>query len=356
MNHPFIKEMAGAYYNDFQLRSSNIWENKQAAINEISSEMIGLMENLKLDDIDIYVSLHEDFDPGHQQQILYSLIHQYLNESHGLYDDVYEDVDLTAYDTPEAFLYEYYTGEFIQEFAVGPALLGAFGGALAIIAGYKKISRAGWKILATLNDVNKKIAKTIDGLTKSGKIKQAILVHNSEACYKKCGVKPNEVSRWAGMALSSNVMVTPESRKQAVCLTECYLQWTIQNVTFLAKAYADCLRGTGERGNEINDIIAILSHPPSSHVCKSYFDLLKQHYDNFKDTIEVIFKDDPNLANQWNMHYKKVLEQNLKVGAPKFNQKPPRVGKEYSTPGGQNNQRQNNQGGYSRNQFGGFRR
>ncbi len=307
MNHPFIKSMSEAYYNDFNLNSLNIWKTKQQAINELSNELIGLMNNLKLEDENLYIELHENSDMGFNQKVLYNLLDNYLSEIYNINSDILEFDDLTKYKTSE---------EFLLNYSEGVMLGAAVGGLLSIligIANYKKLSKVQWHILTKLNDLNKKVATFINKKTLSGKVKQAVFNNNTQTCYKKCNVKDSEVTAWAGISLNSNSLVPTYAAKQVDCLIECYLLTMLQNIEFLCESYSNCLKGSGERGKDINDIMLLLSPVSSEGICKPYFKLLKEHYVVFREAVEVLFED-PQKRDEWNQKYKSVLSQQLKLG------------------------------------------
>lgn len=346
MNHPYIRQMCEAYYNDMQLGKSKIWKDKDSSVSELFSEMVGLMNNLKLEDEPAYFEIHT-LGTGQQQKILYFLMTEYMSQKYDMFN-IIEDVDVARYESAEAFIMDSFAGGIGQMIGgagnvVGGAARATFGvlgsasaaaaanpatavlgiavSIIAFIALYKQISKAGWSILSALNTANKAVAQFINEKTRSGRVKRAILVNNLDTCFKRCNIDPNNLSRWAGMALTNSILSTPKAKQQADCLSYCYLDWTLNQVGVIAKGYADCVRGSGERGTDISDITIFLQTPVNA--CKDYHSLIVRHHSDYNDAIEVLFQSDSGIREQWRRKYNEELQKALSSGGrPNPTQRP----------------------------------
>lgn len=340
MDRPFLTLMCDSFYDDAHLYNSKIWTNKTEAINELKSEMFTLMDNVKLEDKPFYIALHENLNRIQQQKIIYLLLSEYVMQKFGG-KSIFEEVDLTSFETPEQFLLSEsasFLGGLSSIFtgadsivggastAAGGALqsatavasglgftgslAGVLGGLILAITMYKGLSRVGWASLTALNKINIHISDFIHHLTRSGKVKRAIFHVNADECYRRCNIDPQDLSRWVGLALSGKIFSTPKSREQSGCLSICYLNWNLKQVEVLASSYKECLINTGERSDQMNDLSVFLQSPAST-VCQAYYNLLKQHYDAFKDAVEVIFRQNTGDIELWMRKYKDILNNAL---------------------------------------------
>ena len=351
MDRPFIKLMCESYYNDLNLSKVDLFKDRNKIINEFYDELSTLMENVKIEDEDLYYEIFKELDRGSHKNLSYFLITDYLTHKYNMFETV--DIDLSSFNTPEQYLLEYYNPTMAPDVignvlgvgsslpsaganpgAVGaamdaamsnaasslvsiPAVLGGIATMLAVIGFWKNISRAGWKALTALNDMNKKVSDIIHNLTRSGKVKQALFVTNADICWKKCNYKPEELSRFVGFVLSGRYVVTTKAEKQVDCLAACYLNWTLQQVGALCQGYVKCLEATGERDVKLNDLNVFL-HQPAGAECKKYYDILKQHHDDFFDSIAVIFQSNPTNCEYWKRKYYQMLHDHLSnVSAPR---------------------------------------
>ena len=275
MDRPFLSLMCDSFYNDAHIKDFKIWESKEHAINELKSELFNLMDNVKLEDKDFYVSLHKDLDRSQQQKITYLLLSEYMSQKFSG-KSIYESVDLTQYDNLEQFLLSedggalgalgalwdgfgnlasgsaHAVGGLTSAAGAGLNAVGSVGNAVAgagtatalgltgtmmvslatmaiLIVAYKGLSRVGWASLSALNKTNQIISDFVHNLTRSGKVKRAVFHVNVDECYRKCNIDPKDLSRWVGLALSGKSFSTPLARDQAACLSTCYLNWNLKH-------------------------------------------------------------------------------------------------------------------------------
>ena len=335
MDRNFVKIMTESFYNDFELKQYNILENRQTIIQEIVQEINGLMDNLKLEDDETFYHVHEELSRSQQQHLIYSVIVEHLFDKYGLFEQI-KLLENKQFDTKEEFITELggalaapdFTVDFIsggQYHNIGevlrassPALSLGFTGVLSLgvliaaICYWKQISNVGWKTLSSLNDLNKKISEKIHNYTKQGKIKNILFANNVDYCWKECGLNPKMLSRFIGFAFHNDKLYTGEARDQADCLSVCYLKWTLDQVKVLCSAYVSCLENTGERDKVLTDINIFLQNPTTG-ICNEYYKLLKKHYEDYQDAIDVIFRDQHDLKERYKQEYQKILHNTLKT-------------------------------------------
>lgn len=320
MNRQFIKEMCEAYYSDKGLKKFDF--DKEEMLTVLYNEVINCIENLKIEDSEAYVSLNEDVSVSAKQNIIYSLLDQFVHENiDSSFPSIWNihPVKFEESSSPE---------EYLSEIALTTLGGGVLAMTAGIIAAWKPLSRIAWNALKKLNALNKTVTEMVHKSTVSGKVKQTILVNNLDQCFKSCGIDPKKVSALAGFAVDNRALTSEKSIKQVRCLTKCYLDWTVTQVQFLAEAYINCLKGTGEYDNDINSLTVFLKQTPRG-VCKQYYDILSKHRDEFRDVVSYIFRNDRDKLTYWYKVYDDALGASLS-------------GKNNHRPNSRNNNRFNN--------------
>lgn len=275
-----------SYYSDSEVVKS-IYPSRKEFVNDIYPEIQTIIEACRLEEQDTYLDLYNNYDYGKKQKILYTLIEQ------SLYDRY-----------PDQF--PFYTENFDQLFqesfagiATGMSALG-LGSLLAyVLSQTTPVKKIAWTVMAKFQAVNEKIHKFITNITKSGRVKLSIVFNNADECYQKCGInKKEDISQFIGGSLSGVKhgdrivdLETGKGRTQAYCLTSCYVNWSLKQVETLMQSYLNCLRTTGERGFELNDIKLMLMTAPSSSMCDPYFKLLKEHKKAYDDLLDIVCAD-----------------------------------------------------------------
>lgn len=290
MDLKFIKLMVESYYNDSQIVKS-IYANKNEFINDIYTEIESIISSCRIEDKDVYLELY-DLDKGKQQKILYTLIEQSLYDR---YPDQFSFY-ISDYDK----LYDIVINESLSGLAAGALGLGLSGLLLGIASQTTPVNKIKWSIMSKFQQINERIHKFITSLTKSGRVKTAIVFNNANECYQKCGIHDqNEISNFINGSLrnpgssTDNILhlETTKGREQAHCLTTCYLKWSLNQVSVLLQSYLNCLRQTGQRGFDMNDIKSTLMTTPTSKICEPYFKLLKDHRKQFEEVLDVVCKN-----------------------------------------------------------------
>lgn len=335
MNRPFVKLMCESYYNDAKLKNSNIWSKKDDAVLELQIEINSLMETVKMEDEDLYFYLHKEYTESQSQKLIYSLLNEHMLEKYGdgnPYDRILtadEAISIINEDGGATAIGGMFAGAASALSMAGGIATGGLliGGILTVIAilKWKQVSRLQWAALDGLNVINQKISAMIGDFTKAGRVKRAIFVNTVDDCWKKCGIKPEEISALVGFALKSQSFSSPEADKQADCLSSCYLNWTLSQIIVLCEGYVKCLQSTGERTGELTDLNIFLDRPAGS-ACSAYYDIIKKHHADYMDAIDIIFHDEPSLKENWKRRYHEALSLGLKSDRGS-----PRVGKDYDS-------------------------
>jgi hypothetical protein len=76
----------------------------------------------------------------------------------------------------------------------------------------------------------------------------------------------------------------------------------------LLNGYITCLRQTGERGNDLNDI-KINLNLPSNDICQPYLELINDHRAVFKDVLDVICRNTQE-REEYMRKYTAILNKN----------------------------------------------
>lgn len=284
--------MVESYYNDNSALLKMIYPTKYSFVDDIYTEIESILSTCRLEDLETYLELYNDYDKGQQQKILYALI------EYSLYDRFPDQFPL--YETNYDELYNrVIINESLAGFTAGFLSILFIAAAAAVFTHTTPFNKVKWSIMTKFQEINEKIHKFIKDSTKKGRVKLALTFNNAEECYQKCKIKDkSDISVFIGggyrQADSNDSIVnfeTPKSREQAHCLTTCYLRWSLNQIDLLLQSYITCLRSTGERGVDMSDIAAALTSAPSSKMCDPYWKLLKDHRDNFKDVLDVVCKD-----------------------------------------------------------------
>lgn len=298
MNRSYIKEMCDAFYKDYALfENADILPREQLLV-EMERELNATMDNLYLEDLEVYNQIFE-FDRGTQQKIIYDLLNEYMKENYDV-DVKYGDID----------------PELINEIDISGGWI--TGAALAIagaIIGWGVISRTAWNAASILNKASNKINELVAELTKSGRVKRAVFNVNIEQCMRKCGIaKKSDISNFVGMAMSGTFVVSRNAQKQATCLAHCYLVWMTNNIEMLASGYARCLRLSGASADsDLSSTNVFISAVPSME-CKAYYEALEEHYNAFKDAVDIFTKTTDKSKQEIMASYNKALDTGLKDG------------------------------------------
>lgn len=337
MDLHYIKMITESYYNDHP-NIQHLYKTRKDYVNDIFEEIKTIIAGARLENYQIYQEL-QSYDKRDQQKILYHLIEM------SLYDRFPKDIKLYCEQEDYDKIYEAYLNESILTISAATGL-----GVLLLNLLWRTtpISKVRWNALNTFDAVNEKIHKLISKFTKESRVNTAIMYNNAQKCYNECGIKDTKTDfSWrlpaSLMSHSSdrhkdniNAFETVKSREQAYCLTNCYLDWSINQLGEFASNIVTCLRNTGERGNELSDINIDLFEVPSNSICKPYFDIFKDYKKYFIDALDVVCKDSTE-KEVYLRKYSEIL--NEKLGRSKINTDPhfdkDKIQKKFFTP--QNN-------------------
>lgn len=262
MDRPFIQKMCESYYSDFALGKTHIWENQPEAVSELSNEIFKIMENLKLEDIELYQDLFE-FNRQKQYRIVYSLLGEYMNESFS--DEV----------LPEE----------ITESALAAGVLGA--GLVGFAAGFKPISKVTCSAISKFGDTVDNIAKSISKFTTKFKIHKAIMFSDQDDCYRSCGMRDEkDLTRLTVLRGMTRIGIGSKSEQQIKCLTLCFFKTAIDLASSLANQYSQCISQSG-KSSPIG-LADILGQPPV-RTCKPIHSKLMELRSEFDNAIGLIY-------------------------------------------------------------------
>ena len=298
MDRPFILKMSESYYIDFDLNDTSIWSNRENAIFELSGEISKIMENLKLEDMELYEGLFT-YNRQKQYEIIYHLLTNYMNEEFS--DEVLQSSGL----------------ELIEEGFLTTM-------AIVIASAYmvKPISKYTVKTITGLSKLNDSISTWIRKTTSSQRVNNAILYSDYDDCLKQCGINgKKELSTFVVLSKVTGASINKESHDKAMCLTDCYLSTSVEIVKSLANAYKQCLKASGTDIRDLDSISTVLGHSLNSS-CKVFRDKLVTHRGEFDSAIKVIFSK-PTDRDLWIKKYEENLISGLKDDKSGFKSKQP---------------------------------
>lgn len=298
MDLKYLKSLCECYYTD-HLPIQKLYNNKTDFVNDIFEEMKNTFSNCRFENKEIDFDFNFNHDKIDQQKIVYNLIEM------ALYDRFPDDIKLYYDDQDYDNIYDHM---IITEIGILP-IMALVGVPLVVLTslGYQStgFNKLKWTTIVNFNKLNDKIHNLISTISASSRVKSAIIFNNSQSCYNSCGIKDLDKDlSWrigASMVNShtwknevSDLLTnfeTPKGREQAYCLTNCYLQWSLDQLEPLLNSYITCLYSVGERGNDLNDLKLNLLTIPSSSICKPYYTLLKDHQKLYCNIVEYISKD-----------------------------------------------------------------
>lgn len=295
MDRPFVKKMCESYYIDKQLDQSKIWNNKESCINELINEINAIIINTKIENDETYYE-SISYSRRHQQETIYNLLNEYLEDK---------------YNAPKE--------NVIREDFTGPEMMGLTGlffglASLVTAKWYGEISRAGYRIVNAFGKLNDKIHSFLKKRTAESRMKYAMLVSHLNICQRKCGID-NEKSLGAtvGMGLTGQAL-SGKSQTQANCIADCFLKYSIEQLKVLAGAYVDCLKNTGEKIEHLSDVSILLSKPMGDQ-CREYYDFLEKFNSDFREVLDVLFKENPRKRQDYMNLYNEILNDVARGGS-----------------------------------------
>lgn len=157
------------------------------------------------------------------------------------------------------------------------------------------------KFVATLAkgiaSITDKVGTFLSSQGKQEKLRYAIIYQNLEDCYKKAGVKPEQLSALHYVGVSDDPYIpkfSVTSAKEVDDLKECYVKYQILTIGQLLKAYFMCIQKTGDPSVisrlKDDDLMKIIAGLQLSTVCKEYFDIIKEAFDKFYALLDLIYE------------------------------------------------------------------
>ena len=299
MDLKYLKSLCECYYTD-HLDIQQLYSNNQNDfINDIFEEMKNIFSNCRYEDKDVDFDFNFNQDKINQQKIVYNLIEI------ALHDRFPNDIKLYYDDQDYSNMYD----QMIISESLALPIFALVSVSLAILSslGYQStgFNKIKWSTIVNFNKLNDKIHNIISNMSASSRVKSAVILNNSQSCYNSCGIKDvNKDLSWRiGASFLSHSKYqsnntdmlinfeTPKGREQAFCLTNCYLNWSLDQLEPLLNSYLSCLYSVGERGTDLNDLKLNLLTVPSSSICKPYYSLLKDHRKLYCDIVEYVSKD-----------------------------------------------------------------
>lgn len=96
-------------------------------------------------------------------------------------------------------------------------------------------------------------------------------------------------------------------KKKAKSLINCFLDYATSLHAELFASYQNCLNLTGANGSQINSLNSLSLYPVDTK-CKAVYDQIQIVNNDFKEVLEVFFKDDAQSIHEWN----KILDEKIK--------------------------------------------
>lgn len=240
----------------------------------------GLQDNLTVDQI------YED---------VYDLIKELRDTDIELYDHLYDaprlqqQAILMSY-----FSLEYHDEEQIEEIGIGLAIGMALGGILTYVYG-GRITKAMLAFGKNIGIILDKVGKSLTKRGRYWKFRYAIIQQNAKKCYVGCGVSEKDIGALHYFSTGSKPIpiTSVKARKQGVCLSNCYVNYTIESIALLTKSYFVCLKKTGEfdqvQNIKADDTLKILAGLKLSNTCGDFYEEMRTLYSEFHDLLDYIY-------------------------------------------------------------------
>lgn len=256
MDVRFLRTTTEAYITKHGLQHS-------LDVNEIYNDLYSMIKELRENDIELY---HQLYDTNLMQKV--RIIDSYLEHIYGSDEVLAEDF--------------------------GAAVVA--GGVMAILT-YLYRDRITKRILKTGKDIGEGFTKVGKYLSRKGRywtFRYAIIQQNAAKCYRACGVNEKDITVWHYIATKHDAIIgSKDSIKEGNCLSICYIDYTIETISLLAKSYFVCLKKTGDFQQALNarpdDLLNMLSGLQLSASCKDYYDLMREAFDNFYVLLDYVY-------------------------------------------------------------------
>jgi hypothetical protein len=260
MDVPFLKTTIEAYIAKNRMR-------ERLNSNDVFEEVYSLVTLIREQDIELY---HKLYDTGRMTQV--SIIDDYLNMT-------YREDELDS----------------IKE-SIGLGI----GLTLSAIVMYLKgepLTRAGFKILDKIASGFEKLGAFLSRRGRYWKFSYAIIRQNADKCYKKCGIKEEDITSMMYFSTRSNthskMPASGKSLEKGNCLAECYVNSTIEVIALTTKSYFVCLKKTGDfsvvEKLRPDDTIKIISGLKLSSACDEYYKEMQYLFKEFNQLLDHVY-------------------------------------------------------------------
>jgi hypothetical protein len=272
MDRPYIKTVVESYLIDKELKE----EKFEELYNHIVENIDYMKENYECG----YIAVHNMNKVEQQRYIYHSL------------------------DTIEEFGF----GE-ISEY--GPATSIALIAAASIATtwaldkyGHRELKRATTRIVTIWKWVHDAIEHK--EWFKEHKVINKILDGNFSDCKIKAGFSANDSDLDLRIALKPRPLVigpeiSVDEAERGEALRDCYIDYVISVIAAMSILYVKCLEETGETTQQVSTdhgMGALLNYP-TGEGCQVMHDKLHDQHKNFKDVLDVFFKDDRREKMNW---------------------------------------------------------
>lgn len=278
MDREFLTSMSGAFYNDHELRDSQLWESRDEAIVELNQHLVSLMTTLRLTNEAQYLELF-GLTRQKQYELIYGLLESYINETFP---------DNQLFEAEEDILVLEFVGTALIAGAAGAALL--YYGRQFMIGSVMKLVTRGIENTFKIIDDFHSYAKKKDA---SSKVATQLFYNNYKTCNKQCDIGnapgQKQLSNRIEFTLSTNptVEVDKLAIKQFKCLFKCYVMFNITVGMQIFKELQQCNSSTGISINHsIENIINKPEHMAAQ--CTVYYDFLNKHFKEYKNVIQAM--------------------------------------------------------------------
>lgn len=261
MDHHFLTEVSEAFLVTNDVYSKFSRKEVKQIRNRITDEVMSFIKELRETDLELYDMLWDRSKIFQQQVITDYLTLSFCDE------------------------------ETINEIGVmtTATILGAIAGALF----RNKITTAVMKKVESLGTLMEKIGMWLVKRGRFAKFRYAIIQRNAQQCYKRCGVREEDITSFYYVALRKTV---PTKKGENIkCLRECYITQATDSIVLLLNYYFVCIKKQNAFPNvdrlKSDDILKVLAGVPLAGACKEFFDEVKKSFDTFYDLLDFVYKD-----------------------------------------------------------------
>jgi len=178
----------------------------------------------------------------------------------------------------------------------------------------KPVSKVTASIVSAIGSCMDRVGKFLSQQGKEFKLRYSIIYQNLNHCYIEAGIRPDEMSAFHYAAVSDDAVLPKMDivAKKTDILKNCYLNALIETIGQLFKSYTLCLQKTGDLNTlskiSDDDILKVISGLKLSTVCKEYYNLIRETFENFNALLDLIYDNESKKSDAMDKLKKELIK------------------------------------------------